>query len=70
MVVGKLAEQSLPTPEMRGLNPNLSNKVFQIWGMALNRGSIRASHPAVLSSIPAVPEVSMMLLRCIDSASA
>ena len=30
MVVAQLAEQLLPTPEIRGLNPNISNKVFRM----------------------------------------
>ena len=29
VVVAQLAEQSLPTPEIRGLNPNMGNKIFK-----------------------------------------
>ena len=29
VVVAQLAEQSLPTPEIRGSNPDIGNKIFE-----------------------------------------
>ena len=29
MVVAQMAERTLPTPEIRGLNPNIGNKIFK-----------------------------------------
>ena len=31
VVVAQLAEQSLPTPEIRGSNPNIGNEVFGMY---------------------------------------
>ena len=37
VVVAQLAERSVPTPEIRGSNPNIGNKLFRICQLQLRK---------------------------------